>query len=111
MISESIHWQDALDDGSLTLHSEQLLLRLPVNVIPTMYFLFMPKLINRLSEKLNINANTNFEDYVADLFLHGKDCYQECIHTYSYEDETIEKQNKSFYTKAFQENKYDYYLI
>lgn len=91
MVYESFHWQDALDDGSLTLQAEQLLLRLPENVVPTLCCLLMPKLFNRLAETLNVTMNSNFDDYAADLFAHAKSHYQESIHTYSYDEETIEK--------------------
>ncbi len=91
MISESFHWQDALDDGSLTLQAEQLLLRLPENVVPTVCCLLMPNLINRLAETLNINMHSQFDDYAHQLFFYAKSYYQECINSYSYDEETVDR--------------------
>lgn len=62
-------WQDALDDGSLTLRAEHLLLRLPSHAVPALSCLFYPELVNRLAHNMGSALNSSATDFAAELFV------------------------------------------
>lgn len=62
-------WQDALDDGSLTLRAEHLLLRLPSHAVPALSCLFYPELVNKLAHNMGSALNFSSSEFAAELFI------------------------------------------
>ena len=62
-------WQDALDDGSLTLRAEHLLLRLPSHTVPALSCLFYPELINKLAQDMGSALNFSASEFATELFV------------------------------------------
>ena len=66
----SVVWQDALDDGSLTLRAEHLLLRLPHHTVPAHSCLFTPNLINKLANQMSSSLETPAPNFESELLIH-----------------------------------------
>ena len=88
-INYKLAWQDALDDGSLTLRAEHLLLRLPEHAIPSYSCLYHPELINKLANDMGPAINQTALEFASELFVRVGTIFSDIGHLSGSESDAI----------------------